>query len=396
MKATTAIALVLASSAAFAAPAWQAGQVYQAGDTVTVAGIDYRAQWWTQGQAPQTHSGPIGGGQPWLVLDPNQPPLACGDVWRNETAYAGRAVASRLGRNYLANWWTRGNDPQAAGSREVWRDLGPCNYVQQYTFTLNAPQVPVLQFDNATLGNDYAIEVILPAGFQPGTSYPVLYVLDWFALRDAFLMQYQPLQEAGQLQSFIVVGVGCAQDEFSCWARRGRDFTPTYTASEDGYFRTDFGLQGAPEVQITGRAPQFLSFLKQQLMPRIETRYLTDPAKRGIHGTSFSALFGSYALVHDTPTFSRYLLNSPSLWYDEHKIVTEAQLSTTGQYAKVQRVFVSVGSEEPSDFRQDADTFAALLRSKQVAVGEATLAGETHESAPLAATAAGLLDSYAR
>ncbi|HSC81267.1 MAG TPA: carbohydrate-binding protein [Chitinolyticbacter sp.] len=397
MKAQTAIAFTLASSAVFAAPAWQAGQVYQAGETITIAGLDYRAQWWTQGQDPQAHHGPIGGGQPWLVLDPNQPPLACGDVWRSQTAYNGKAVVSRLGRNYLANWWTRGNDPQAAGSREVWRDLGSCNYVSAYTYTLTAPQVPVVQFDNLTLGNDYPIEVILPPDFQPDAAYPVLYVLDWSGLRDFFLAQYQPLRDANRLQPFIVVGVGCGQDALTCQVRRARDFTPSHSADEDAYFRYVFELQGAPDAQITGSAAAFLSFLKSEVIPRVERRYLTTPAARGLHGTSFSALFAGHVLVNDTHSFGRYLINSPSLWYQNYALTAETQARPAAAFANVQRVFVSTGSAEGSPYVEDTAAFAALLGTKQLPLGYAVLDGFDHEHAyEQAATAAGLLDSYAR
>jgi chitodextrinase len=51
------------------APAWSASQVYVAGNTASQNGINYRANWWTQGQSPATNNGPYpGSGQPWTNI----------------------------------------------------------------------------------------------------------------------------------------------------------------------------------------------------------------------------------------------------------------------------------------------------------------------------------------
>jgi chitinase len=50
------------------APAWSATQVYTAGNTASQNGINYRANWWTQGQSPATNSGGAGSGQPWTNI----------------------------------------------------------------------------------------------------------------------------------------------------------------------------------------------------------------------------------------------------------------------------------------------------------------------------------------
>ena len=47
------------------APAWSSSQVYTGGMTASVNGINYVANWWTEGQNPATNNGPAGSGQPW-------------------------------------------------------------------------------------------------------------------------------------------------------------------------------------------------------------------------------------------------------------------------------------------------------------------------------------------
>jgi hypothetical protein len=47
------------------AAAWSAGAVYNGGNTASKNGTNYLANWWTQGDDPATHSGGAGSGQPW-------------------------------------------------------------------------------------------------------------------------------------------------------------------------------------------------------------------------------------------------------------------------------------------------------------------------------------------
>jgi chitinase len=47
--------------------AWNAANVYTSGAIASVNGIDYRANWWTQGESPLTHTS-TSGGQPWTAV----------------------------------------------------------------------------------------------------------------------------------------------------------------------------------------------------------------------------------------------------------------------------------------------------------------------------------------
>jgi len=49
------------------APAWNVGAVYTGGQVASVGGVNYTANYWTQGANPATNSGPAGSGQPWLA-----------------------------------------------------------------------------------------------------------------------------------------------------------------------------------------------------------------------------------------------------------------------------------------------------------------------------------------
>ena len=47
--------------------AWSNTKAYNGGDAASFASNNYTANWWTKGDEPDTHSGPAGSGQPWLL-----------------------------------------------------------------------------------------------------------------------------------------------------------------------------------------------------------------------------------------------------------------------------------------------------------------------------------------
>ena len=53
---------------------WGASAIYTAGMTVIVGDATYRANWWTQGNDPLSHSGPTGSGKPWTLVSGSPPP----------------------------------------------------------------------------------------------------------------------------------------------------------------------------------------------------------------------------------------------------------------------------------------------------------------------------------
>ncbi|ACZ31698.1 Endo-1,4-beta-xylanase [Xylanimonas cellulosilytica DSM 15894] len=89
--------------------AWDASRVYLAGDRVVVDGRVFEAQWWTQGQSPDT-SGPWGSwmelGAVVTVLD-GEPVRAWTDSW----VFDDGDVVAHDGDVWRARWWTRNQAP---------------------------------------------------------------------------------------------------------------------------------------------------------------------------------------------------------------------------------------------------------------------------------------------
>lgn len=63
--ALSAVPVQTAQAAGTCAAAWSASQVYTGGNTASENGNNYIANWWTQGNDPATSSGGSGSGQPW-------------------------------------------------------------------------------------------------------------------------------------------------------------------------------------------------------------------------------------------------------------------------------------------------------------------------------------------
>lgn len=164
------------------APAWDSSAVYIAGQQASVNGVNYRANWWTQGDNPATRSGPPGSGQPWTRLGACDSGgggssttstggtggtsgtnsagstvtggggdtgtagggttggtgggttggngAACETPWDSSAVYTSGNTVSYNGVNYTANYWNQGSNPATnsgpAGSGQPWTATGPC------------------------------------------------------------------------------------------------------------------------------------------------------------------------------------------------------------------------------------------------------------------------------
>ena len=66
--ALTITTLAAGSSGDSCAATWAASTVYTGGKKASLDGVNYKANWWTQGDNPATHNGGSGSGQPWTIV----------------------------------------------------------------------------------------------------------------------------------------------------------------------------------------------------------------------------------------------------------------------------------------------------------------------------------------
>ena len=121
------LARVSAAQTTCAAP-WNSTSVYTAGMQASLNGINYTANFWTQGQSPATNNGGPGSGQPWTSNGPCSGSGgggggggSCAPTWNSTSVYTAGMTASLNGVNYQANFWTQGQNPSTNNGRPAVR-----------------------------------------------------------------------------------------------------------------------------------------------------------------------------------------------------------------------------------------------------------------------------------
>jgi len=256
---------------------------------------------------------------------------------------------------------------------------------------VSIPETEVRHIQSSIVGDEFEISIALPSNYySTDTTYPVLYITDANLFFAATTQIVRMMQLGNELPQMLIVGIGYRSDSLSNWlALRSRDLTPTPTPDPNG--------QG----WLTGGAPLFLRFIREELIPFITKNYRTSPDAT-YAGISYGGLFGLYVLFHEPTTFHTYLIGSPSIWFDNRVI-----LKYEADYAKINRdlsakVFMSVGELEErqssaakmvTNMKQLADT---LMSRKYPGLNLETkiFEGETHVSAPAVETSRGLRSIY--
>ena len=77
-----------AHAAPACAAAWSASAIYVGGNTASVGSVNYLANWWSQGQNPTTNNGGAGSGQPWTSQG------ACGSGSSSSSSSGGSSSSS--------------------------------------------------------------------------------------------------------------------------------------------------------------------------------------------------------------------------------------------------------------------------------------------------------------
>lgn len=204
-----------------------------------------------------------------------------------------------------------------------------------------------------------AITVLLPPGYERDRArrYPVLYLHDGqnlFDARTAHGGEWRvdesagALVRAGRMEPAIVVGIASVPSD------RIFDYTPTVVTDR----RAD------PPVRIGGRADAYGRFLVEEVKPFVDATYRTRPdaASTGLGGSSLGGLVTMYLGLKYPAVFSRLLVVSPSVWWDERTI---AAMVASLEHKTPQRIWLDIGTREGDEAVADA----RLLRDALVAKG---------------------------
>lgn len=155
------------------------------------------------------------------------------------------------------------------------------------------PQVRVEKIASAKIGETREAWVSLPDRYdETQDRYPVLYMLDGeINFNSGVIGGLRQAAFLGEMPEFIVVGVVNTD--------RSKDIFPEVVTYGDG-------------TQDGGRADRFLDFVGQELIPRVEKTYRTEPL-RVLYGTSNTGFTAVYALFRDPQLASVYVAASATL-----------------------------------------------------------------------------------
>lgn len=216
-------------------------------------------------------------------------------------------------------------------------------------------------------GVAYRLDVSLPRGHRRvggndtddgETTYPVIFLLDSdysFALARNIV---EHLSDRDHLTPAVVVGIGYdgPTTEAGYRSNRTRDYTPTHVPT---------GGYGPEHQRLSGGAPAFHRFLERELIPFVEEEYRAND-RRVLVGHSYGGLFTVWAALTDPDLFAGYVAVSPSLWYDDHRTLAEADRFLTADTPLPARMYLTVGSREissrrdmPADLRRLAGALEA-------------------------------------
>ncbi len=179
---------------------------------------------------------------------------------------------------------------------------------------------------------------------------PVLYLTDANGYFGGAVDIVRSMQLGRHLPPLLVVGIGYRAGGIDdTMEPRTRDLTPTWDAGFARLF---------PDHGAMGGAGALLQFIDKELKPWVVGRYDVDHDNATYFGHSFGGLFGIYVLLTAPAVFRRYIIGSPSLWWDrgtmfEHEAGSAREASSRRADADDPVVvYLGVGAHETHEGRQ--------------------------------------------
>jgi len=242
--------------------------------------------------------------------------------------------------------------------------------------------IETFEIKSQQVGTTYRIFVALPPQYSsPDSTFPVIYSLDADITFGMMTDISRMLRLDSEIPATILVGIAYGADEETWRTNRTRDLTPTATE----------------RAKSGGGARQFLSFIKEELIPAIDQRYRTRPGDRTLAGASYAGLFSLYALLEEPGLFQRYLAAVPSVVYDNNVLFGMEETFAKDHKDLPARVFISAeGNEQNTWYLKYWSAiwdFTYRLQNRQypgLRLHTEVYAGETHAQAQPRSFTAGL------
>lgn len=217
------------------------------------------------------------------------------------------------------------------------------------------PRTKVAPIKDSKGGGQYELYIKLPEDYSENTEakYPVIYTTDAVVHMDMLSGSTEFL-----MPNVILVGISYQKDFGDELAHGSRFRDYTVTAFSDPVYQTRFQA---------GQASHHLDFIRNDVIPYIESRYRTDPGERSYFGYSLGGAFGAYILLAQPDSFKHYILGSPAFNQSSLQFIDELEEKAAPQQDEMSvNVFVSLGELEESN-KEEVDHFMSVLRRRSEA-----------------------------
>ncbi len=251
--------------------------------------------------------------------------------------------------------------------------LGQTNHLKQQDKSKPFVLGLIDEIQSSELSEKRILNIYLPEGYDQNDAkkYPVIYLLDGSADEDFIhivgLVQFNSFEWINQVPKSIVVGIATVD--------RRRDFTFPTSIKED-----------VTKYPTTGHSNRFIAFIEKDLQPYIDTKFKTNTDKT-IIGQSLGGLLATEILFTKPFLFNRYIIVSPSLWWNNGSILNQPAKFFDASFNQQTAVYIGVGKEGltptaiPRVMEVDVNLLADKIRSaknKSVKVYHDYLPQEDH------------------
>ena len=225
-----------------------------------------------------------------------------------------------------------------------------CNWSIAQTTAVKTDKITIgekKELYSALLHENRILNVYLPYGYDTDSNktYPVVYVLDGSIDEDfihlAGIVQFASFSWIEMIPESIVVGIANVD--------RKRDFTYPSTNPID-----------QKEFPTSGKSSEFIRFIEKEVQPFIDSTYRTANT-RTIVGQSLGGLLATEILFKKPELFDNYIIVSPSLWWDDEKLLTQIP----NEYNSPKSIYIAVGKEGETMERIANELYNKLKKNQQ-------------------------------
>jgi predicted alpha/beta superfamily hydrolase len=209
----------------------------------------------------------------------------------------------------------------------------------------------VVPFTSQIFHNTRMLRVFLPGNyFSPhnrNRRYPVLYLQDGQNVFDKATSFSGKEWEADETVDHLVSEFKITPMFIVGIDNAGEQRASEYLSYPDTH-NPQFQSANPPELEGT----KYADFLTKEVMPFLQKRYriASGPAYTGIGGSSYGAVAALTAALHRPGIFGKLLLESPSLWVGDGRLVMEVEKTKL----LPQKIYLGIGTKEAGSAESDA------------------------------------------